>query len=161
MSRNQKIDSPVVWLFITGIEEDRHVRSVHATRESACAELCDLAMRGQEMIAPKIERKVMTGAEPLRSDNIDQVAAVIKAYRGLASAGKTDLRRASLGPLRAALDALAYPMAVPDGPDPLGALHRARRDAPFDDEPDTPFDVRPPNPPDTPFDDPDVYHPGG
>ena len=139
MSRNQKIDSPVVWLFITGIEEDRHVRSVHATRDSACAELCDLAMRGQEMVSPRIERKVISGADPIRSDNVDQVAAVIKAYRGLASAGKSDMRtRASLRPLREALDALAYPMAVDKIPAP-------------------PFEASP----DTPFDDPDVYHPGG
>jgi len=139
MSRNQKIDSPVVWLFITGIEEDRHVRSVHATRDSACAELCDLAMRGQEMVSPRIERKVISGADPIRSDNVDQVAAVIKAYRGLASAGKSDMRtRASLRPLREALDALAYPMAVDKIPAP-------------------PFEASPA----TPFDDPDVYHPGG
>ena len=139
MSRNQKIDSPVVWLFITGIEEDRHVRSVHATRDSACAELCDLAMRGQEMVSPRIERKVISGAAPIRSDNVDQVAAVIKAYRGLASAGKSDMRtRASLRPLREALDALAYPMAVDKIPAP-------------------PFEASP----GTPFDDPDVYHPGG
>ena len=139
MSRNQKIDSPVVWLFITGIEEDRHVRSVHATRDSACAELCDLAMRGQEMVSPRIERKVLSGADPIRSDNVDQVAAVIKAYRVLASAGKSDMRtRASLRPLREALDALAYPMAVDKIPAP-------------------PFEASP----DTPFDDPDVYHPGG
>ena len=139
MSRNQKIDSPVVWLFITGIEEDRHVRSVHATRDSACAELCDLAMRGQEMVSPRIERKVISGSEPIRSDNVDAVARVISAYRGLASAGKTDMRtRASLRPLREALDALAYPMAVDKIPAP-------------------PFEANP----GTPFDDPDVYHPGG
>jgi hypothetical protein len=109
-----KQDQPVVWLFITGIEEDRHVRSVHATRESACAELCDLAMRGQEMIAPKIERKVITGSDPIRSDNVDAVALVISAYRALNAAGKTDMQRATLVPLRAALEMLAYPMAVRD-----------------------------------------------
>jgi len=140
MARKDSINSPVVWLFIEGIEEDRHVRSIHATRDSACAELCDLAMRGQQLISPRIERKVISGAEPIRSDQVDQVAAVIKAYRGLASAGKSDMTgRASLRPLREALDALAYPMAVPD--------------------PDAPYPVRRPDPDPDGWTEP-VPHPG-
>jgi hypothetical protein len=103
---------PAVWILWVGEGEGRMIRSLHATREAACHKLCDLVLRGQDLISPKIERKVVSDAAPINGTNADAVAEVIKAYRALASAGKLDMARASLRPLEAALTKLAYPMAV-------------------------------------------------
>jgi len=109
MSRNT---DPAVWILWTGHDENRMIHSIFATRDAACHKLCDLVLRGQDLISPKIERKVISDAHPINDTNADAVADVIKAYRALASAGKTDMARANLRPLAAALEALCYPMAL-------------------------------------------------
>lgn len=103
-----------VWALWSGLDEDRHIHAVYPTRDAACAALCDIVlMERAQLIAPGIERLEVQGSgAPLSSATDDRIAKVIRAYRGLASAGKTDMDRASLRPLKAALDALAFPMAV-------------------------------------------------
>jgi hypothetical protein len=103
---------PAVWILWVGEGEAQAIHSAYGTRDAACAKLCDLVLRGQELSYPKITRQVVKDAGPINGTNVDTVAKVISAYRNLASAGKTDMNRANLRPLRAALDALCFPMAL-------------------------------------------------
>jgi hypothetical protein len=105
--------APAVWILWTGDPDGgQMIHSIFTTRDAACHKLCDLVLRGQDLMSPKIERRVITDAAPINGTNADAVAEVIKAYRALKSAGKIDMARASLRPLEAALTRLAYPMAL-------------------------------------------------
>ncbi len=129
MTRNT---DPAVWILWTGDPDNggRMIHSVFGTRDAACHKLCDLVLRGQDLISPKIERKVVSDAAPINGTNADQVADVIKAYRALASAGKTDMARANLRPLAAALEALCYPMVATTGDAPRAAVGHPGYDRP-------------------------------
>jgi hypothetical protein len=112
------MNTPTVWILWSGIEENRRIVQIFADRDAACAELCRRALSPHphdELTHPKIERQTISGTNPVLSDGgAGAVHDVVRAYRGLASAGKTDMARASLRPLALALTALAYPMAVPE-----------------------------------------------
>jgi hypothetical protein len=128
---------PAVWILWTGDPDGgQMIHSIFTTRDAACHKLCDLVLRGQDLISPKIERRVITDAAPINGTNADAVAEVIKAYRALKSAGKLDMARASLRPLEAALTKLAYPMAVDAADVPAG-----RNPAPLVDTFDRPVDL--------------------
>jgi hypothetical protein len=118
MSRKTGRDSadtrPVVWLLWSGEGSDRAIASAHGSRDAACAALCQAVLDGVPIRLPRIEALVVDDTTPITSTNVDAVAAVIRAYRALNGAGKSDMRRASMGPLRDALDALAYPMMIKD-----------------------------------------------
>ena len=103
---------PAVWILWVGEGEAQAIHSAYGTRDAACAKLCDLVLRGQELSYPKITRQVVKDAGPINATNSDAVAKVISAYRGLMSVGKTDMNRASMTRLRDALEELCYPMAV-------------------------------------------------
>jgi hypothetical protein len=119
----RKVD-PAVWILWTGDPDGgRMIHSVFATRDAACHKLCDLVLRGQDLTSPKIERRVVTDAAPINGTNSDAVAAVVTAYRALASSGKTDMARASLRPLAAALEALCFPLVVTGTGDARAADH--------------------------------------
>jgi hypothetical protein len=114
---------PAVWILWTGDPDGgQMIHSIFGSREAACHKLCDLVLRGQNLTSPKIERKVVSDTSPINGTNADVVARVISAYRSLASAGKTDMGRANLGPLRAALEALCYPMALTGAGPNAGAV---------------------------------------
>ena len=100
---------PAVWILWTGEGDTRAIFDVYGTRDAACHALCDMVLRGKELDYPKITRQRVKDAGALNSTNVDAVAAVISAVRGMNSRQKADIGRASLARLWAALQVLAYP----------------------------------------------------
>jgi hypothetical protein len=100
---------PAVWLLWTGEGETRGIYDVFGSRDAACHKLCDLVLRGKELDYPKITRQPVKDAGPVNSTNQDPLAAVISAVRGMNATQKSDIRRATLARLWAALEVLAYP----------------------------------------------------